>query len=348
MVSARGLGSVIALAGLCFVNCALADELILPAGVDVPAACVAHVIALPLLTRNGSPAVPVTIDGHKGAAYLGFSQTTTGVFETPEKGWDREEVVKSQSVTGDGVSSYTHVRELDIGRGRTQPFRAIDMGDSGSGKIGGLTLLGVVGADILSHYDVLLDMPGRRVTLFRRGDAAGCRPMGTWLGPDTVATPLMRDEVGYNDLAQVRLNGQLVGMRLEPGSNASILRRDDALAVGVTDAMLAQDDRVRTQAGAALLGWRHHFAPVGLGSWDKGAFDVDIESAQYNLLGLQFFRDRVVLAAFDDGMLYFAPQTSAPSAPGADDGTARSPTASRLATARVGEAVGVQPSPAAN
>ncbi|GBQ64674.1 hypothetical protein AA103196_0938 [Ameyamaea chiangmaiensis NBRC 103196] len=315
---------------------ARADDVVLPPEARVPQACAAHVMTMPLLTRRGSPAVPVTIDGHQGAAYLGFSQTMTGVFERPGIAWDAGQNVTTRTVTGSAATVTVQVSELRIGRGKTAAFTAIDMGYTADERVAGLPVLGVVGNDILQGYDVLLDMPGQRVTLFRESGIAGCPPLSAWLGHGSVAMPLLRDETGSPDLMTVMLGGAPVGMQLEPGSNASILRSDDAAAIGIDDRSLASDDRVRTQAGGALLGRRHRFTDVAIGGWRGGALDIDIEPSLYNLIGLPFFRDRIVLAAFPTGMVYFTGEAIASPGVEATD-VGRSPTASRLATARVGE-----------
>lgn len=267
--------------------------------------CIAHVLSLPLLTGAGSPGVAITLDDAEGMAFLGLSQETLGVFERPGVEYDHGRTVHMQTITGPAETFETTVDRLALGRGTARHVQAIILGRM-DGKAAGRPILGVVGYDILGNYDVLMDFPRHIVTLFKETGAAACPPLPALVGARSYAALLLPNAQGMNDMVQVALNGALVGMELEPGSNASVLRTADSADIGVGQADLAADPRSRTDAGNAIIGHRHRFAPVAIGTWHGASLSVDVTNAQFNVLGMDFFRGRRVLFAFPTRMFYFS------------------------------------------
>ncbi|MBB2196885.1 hypothetical protein HLH44_05295 [Gluconacetobacter sp. 1c LMG 22058] len=267
--------------------------------------CIAHVLSLPLLTGEGSPGVAITFGAAKGMAFLGMSQETLGVFERPGLEYDHGRAVHMQTITGPAETFETTVDRLELGRGTARQVPAIILGRM-DGKVAGLPILGVVGYDILGNYDVLMDFPRHIITLFRETGAAACSPLPALVGAHAYSALLMPNAQGMNVTVQVSLNGALVGMEVEPGSNASVLRTADAADIGVGKAELAADPRSRTDAGNAIIGRRHRFAPVAIGTWHGASLSADVTNAQFNILGMDFLRGRRVLFAFPTRMFYFS------------------------------------------
>jgi hypothetical protein len=272
----------------------------------MPSRCVAHVLSLQLLTGDGSPGVPVTIDGTDGMAFLGLTQETTGVFDRPEMDYPHGRALAVQTVTGTGRTYMTRIDRLALGRGMAQDIESVMLGPIGDRKVAGRPVLGILGYDILGNYDVLLDFPDQTVTLFKETEAPGCLPVSRLVGGAPYAAPLMPDTRGMDVLVQVAIDGVPIGMELEPGSNASIIQVHDAADLGADAAALADDPRSRTDAGIAIVGHRHRFTHVVLGTYHGADLTADVTPSAFNVLGMNFFRGRRVLFAFPSRMLYFS------------------------------------------
>ncbi|MFW7268116.1 retropepsin-like aspartic protease [Gluconacetobacter sp. Hr-1-5] len=268
-------------------------------------ACIAHVLSLPLLTGEGSPGVAITLNAAKGMAFLSTSQEALGVFERPGLEYEHSRTLQMKTITGPAEAFETTVDRLALGRGTAQHVPAVTLGQMDD-KVAGLPILGVVGYDILGNYDVLMDFPRHVVTLFKETGAAACPPLPALVGAHSYAALLMPNPQGMDVMVQVALNGALLGMQVEPGSNASIVRTADAADIGVGKADLAADPRSRTDAGNAIIGRRHRFAPVAIGTWHGASLSADVTNAQFNVLGMDFFRGRRVLFAFPTRMFYFS------------------------------------------
>ncbi|MBV1833136.1 retroviral-like aspartic protease family protein [Komagataeibacter pomaceti] len=312
---------------------ALAEDMI--DGV-LPARCVAHVMTVPLMSHSGSPVVPVEVNGVSGLAYVSFTQEEVGVF-LGTMDYPKGQTFPIQTIGGRSYSFSTVVRSFHLAQGVAENVPACVVGDTIE-KIGDRPVLAIVGYSILSNYDVLLDFVGKKMVLFRLSETAqGCRAMSQWLGPDAVSLPLQANERGVRTGIEVTAGNVPLHMEVEPGSNASVVRQKDARAAGITHAVLRDDPRVRTVVGRVLLGHRHHFDNVTIGEWKGQSLDVNVEKAQYNLLGMDFLRNRKVLMAFPQGMLYVT------RAQASTDGDlrVRSALSTHLATATVQETGGV-------
>ncbi|CAP54237.1 retropepsin-like aspartic protease [Gluconacetobacter diazotrophicus] len=317
-----------------------------PAPVDdgrpvvVPSRCVAHVLSAPLLTGDGSPGIPVTIDGTDGLAFLGLTQENLGVFERPDVTYPPGTPIKVRTMTGEGTVYETVVRKLALGHGTARDVQAVMLGTTGDRRVAGRPLLGIVGYDILGNYDVLLDFPDRTLTLFQATGAAGCPPVSRLVGGPAYAAPLLPNSRGMSVMVQVAIGGVPIGMELEPGSNASLIQASEAADIGVDAAALAADPRSRTDAGNAIIGHRHRFGPFVLGTYRGTDLTADVTRSTTNILGMNFFRGRRVLFAMPTRMVYFSdPQATQPGQDTASAGA--SPAQSRLAD------VAVQDPPAA-
>ncbi|MBM9403306.1 retropepsin-like domain-containing protein [Gluconacetobacter azotocaptans] len=301
----------------------------------VPERCVAHVITAPLLTGDGSPAIPVRINGMAGAAFLGMTQESLGVFERADMHYPVGKALPVQTVTGEGRSYTTMVDDLVIGLGTAHHINGVMLGPFGEQKIAGRSVLGVLGYDILGNYNVLLDFPNQTLTLFKESGAPGCPPVSLLVGARPYAAALMPDARGMDVMVQVTINAVPIGMEVEPGSNASIIRAADAADAGVGPPELANDPRSRTDAGTAIVGHRHRFDQLVLGTLHGAVLQADVAKAAYNILGVDFFRNRTVLFAFPSRMLYFSDPQAPTGTEMAHSGL--SPAQSRMADATVEE-----------
>ncbi|MDT8873118.1 retropepsin-like aspartic protease [Komagataeibacter rhaeticus] len=170
----------------------------------------------------------------------------------------------------------------------------------------------MIGYDVLSNYDVLLDFQDRRMVLFMPVSTPACPPLRDWLGADSMGVPLLPDSTGRMTGIVMKVGGQAVRMEIEPGADMSSLSRRDAKTLGLTSAVLHDDMHVRTNAGRILNGRRHHFDHVTLGAWQDLPLDVNVEKTSYSILAMNFLRRRRVLLAFPQDMLFLTPQQDVP------------------------------------
>lgn len=275
----------------------------------LPARCINHVLAADLLSRNGSPTVPVGINGEEGAGFLSPSEDMIGVFDGNDDNLDLPDLqqIGSQTISGVQNTWTTRIRQLVFAQGHAEKVDGIKLGETtGESSRVAMSAIAVLGFDMLGNYNVLLNIPARRATFFMETHAAGCPPLSTAVGGHAFRAPLLTGRTGVDNLVSVTLDGAAIGMHLEPGSNLSVISEQDALADGLTRAALDEGDRVNTLNGSTLVGYRHTYRQVDIGNWHGANFPVSVEPANYNLLGRDFFRHRKVLMAFPTAMMFFS------------------------------------------
>lgn len=277
----------------------------------LPAPCLSHVITAPLQTNSGSPLVPATFNDTTGLAYLSVTQDQVGVYATTEKEFPIQSVVSIRTIAGMDTTYTTVLHSLRISNGLASDVPALVIGAS-MPHIGTQPVLGVIGYDVLSNYDVLLDFQDRRMVLFMPVSTPACPPLRDWLGADSMGVPLLPDSTGRMTGIVMKVGGQAVRMEIEPGADMSSLSRRDARTLGLTSAILHDDMHVRTNAGRILNGRRHHFDHVTLGAWQDLPLDVNVEKTSYSILAMNFLRRRRVLLAFPQDMLFLTPQQDVP------------------------------------
>ena len=112
--------------------------------------------------------------------------------------------------------------------------------------IGGKPIDGLLGADFLGDYEVELDLPHRRITLFTPPPCPMTAP--PWGGSYATidANRSLHDRLFF----PVRLDGHQLSALIDTGAQLTTLDAKSAAAVGVTGAALARDP-VTTLRGAA-------------------------------------------------------------------------------------------------
>ena len=166
------------------------------------------------------------------------------------------------------------------------------------------TVAGLLGADVLSAYDVELDLPNGRMSLYTPRGCAGFVP---W--PGAVAVPLARTRSGLTFVDAV-VDGVTVRALLDTGARTTLLARRTATDLGLTDQVLARDpQRVGIGIGLGNVAVRQHrFAALGL----PGALDRDVAANIADirlpgvamLLGADYLGRRRVWISYTTGRLF--------------------------------------------
>lgn len=123
---------------------------------------------------------------------------------------------------------------------------------------------GIVGADLVSGFDLELDIPGRTLSFYRVSDCDSIRP--PWDGPyDTVVG---RVTSRRQFVFPVSLNGHAVTALFDTGSWSELLSREKAESIGISEAELAQDATGTGHSGVfhQMEFRRHKFDSVTIGA----------------------------------------------------------------------------------
>lgn len=273
------------------------------AGVDRH--CLRDVITAPLLTRNGNPAIAVSIDGVSGAAYLSFSESVLGLYASralPPRGIGS---IAVDSISRRGRLSLVAIRQVAFGQGVASNVIGTSLGAVRDERIAGEKPLAVLGYDFLRDFDVLLDMPRQRVLMFQPTGDRGC-PFPAARIPASRRVRLVEDGHGQWNAVPARLDGHAVTFLLEPAADGAIVGRSDARAADRDATVAGADDPVVTEATGLMLGSRHRFRSLSIGDWNQAGFAANVEPARYNVLGRSFFRHREVLIGFASHVLLFS------------------------------------------
>jgi len=230
---------------------------------------------------------------------------------------------RTTTVHGIGGNVVTHnvmIRSLKVG---TQDWQG---GSVATGHLGrpfqdphqeGPPVAGVLGADHLDIFDVELDIPHRRMVLWRVQHCLG--DFVPWHLPH-FAIRLTRYQPNRM-VTHVQIDGHPVTALIDWGSNTTSITTATSAALGVTPEMLARD-RSGTSSGTdqnELSVHMHRFAELVIG---PGTFrNVAIEVADLNvtdvgmLLGLDYVRTRHVWLSYaSDQMFVERPVPAVPTA----------------------------------
>jgi predicted aspartyl protease len=167
---------------------------------------------------------------------------------------------------------------------------------------------GIVGGDMLSRYDLELDVPNRRVRLWH---APGCHAADIpWTGAHaTVPVEVTGDRVRLG----VTIDGQKLEALLDSGAALSLMQADAARRLGVTGAALAADPGARARGvdGAVIGLHSHRFASFSLGGEEIAHAQIGVAAFQLDtadmLLGMDYLRTHRVWVSYRTGELSIQP-----------------------------------------
>jgi predicted aspartyl protease len=174
--------------------------------------------------------------------------------------------------------------------------------------------VGLIGADMLSAYDVELDFVARTATLYAVSDCSG--DFVPWPGRHDVLAPL----TGPPDLfvLPMTLNGHNLRALLDTGSNTSSLSRAAARAAGV-DAAALKDDRADSYVGAtgvAMGAHRHRFDSLTIGSAHFNNARISVQDTDFSafdmLLGMDYLAPRRLWLSYRTHQVFIDLAGSAP------------------------------------
>lgn len=255
---------------------------------------------LPVLPDTEFPVVKVRLNGHAAAMLVDTGAGRSVITPEAAKEFGLSETGQSltmHAVGSDIATPIVRVSSLQLGRLKALEATFL-LAKIPVGSVAGLPVAGLFGADFLSGYDVLFDLPHHRMALIS-GNA--CIPDNV-PPADRMAFPA---DPAARIFLQIRLENRPLMAVLDSGSNRTTI---PVSLAGVQGASLEKDDNVgaRGPDGQYLDAWLHRFRTVQIGA----SIDRDIELAiapmrvPYALLGADFLRRRIMLISYRRGMTY--------------------------------------------
>ena len=277
---------------------------------DTPAACrLTHVADLPIQMVGNAPIVDVSINGHPAKLLL---DTGAEAVTIREASFDRLGLARDYQslvhVTGIGAQTSiwpSKPASLSLGSITLPPavmlVSPIPVGAAFQGTFDGL-----LGSEVLSAYDLDVDMPARRLGLYERRLC----PNGPPPFPDATNVVKAEGDRAYKLTVPVTLDGTPIQAGVDTGATRTLV---DAQAAGLSDVDLSQD-RALHMPGVDPVGMAtrlHRFKQVQVGTETVanpllavGTF----QPAGYRaLLGSDYWRGRRVWISYGSRTVTIAP-----------------------------------------
>lgn len=191
----------------------------LSAAAPAAAACqMLQIAELDVTVQNNMPVVPVTIDGQSVQMILDTSYTRTQVSRSAAKDLHlklRPSVVSFYGPRGLDVADMAIVRDFAFAGSMAHQFSIYVTGQVGSTG----NVVGVIGEDVLSHFDIEFDLRSRKIRFFAPKDCKGDQ-VAYW-AHDYFVVDLTHTAVPDLPLFDVMLDGRKVLATLSSGDPQS-------------------------------------------------------------------------------------------------------------------------------
>lgn len=254
-------------------------------------------------TLNNAPIVTLFANGHPVVLLIdtGAERTvlTPAVAERIGAQPPRVEFLRQMH----GAAGTLSTREVEL-RSFTAsdvaiPWRRVLVAPVTIATIFSIPLDGLLGADVLSRFDIDLDLPHQQMLLYATQSCPGAPP---WAGPYTgISTGRSR---GEHLFFPVQLDGRRIVAFIDTGAQRTILSTTTALALGVTEAALARDRSITTRDAAAqrLSSHLHRFSQLTVGAEvirnpEVVVTDVKLRDADI-VLGVDFLKSRHIWLSY--------------------------------------------------
>lgn len=230
--------------------------------VGSPEACKFEKLAeLPVrFSRTQHPIVTIEIDGKRVTMLLDTGATGTVIFASAleRTGLQIDRSRHGMSIGIGGLSKLDVLRATDLKLGDlSATVDAIAVGPFDMLGLGGETIDGILGFQPLGQFDIDLDLPRGRMTLYR---ARYCpEGMPPWDDPGRMIPRPANAPFDNRPYAPILVNGrELLGL-LDSGSYSVAISRQVALAIGATEAqIMAAPKASATNASLNAVEVRRH------------------------------------------------------------------------------------------
>jgi predicted aspartyl protease len=222
---------------------------------------------IPVEMHNNVPLVHATIKGQPAALILDTGADSMVLTERAlnrlDLQTDSTRILSGRGAGGESRFFAGKLRDLEIG-GIPVPDHQVRVLPSSS-PLGGQDVIdGLFGTSVLSVFEIDLDLPHRRVTLYA-GRLCPTTVVPPWTGPYTTIDASASARGRF--LIPVEVNGRRLTALLDTGAAVSLIAADVAASLGVTPEMLEHDPATRLvgTGPAAPVARLHRFRTIGLG-----------------------------------------------------------------------------------
>jgi predicted aspartyl protease len=266
---------------------------------------------LPIAYEGFIPTIPATMNAER--VRMGIDTGSSATLLTPETverfhlKRDFRHTTLSRGVAGTSEVNNVSLDTFGFG-GASELMKSVAV-ISINGPNNNPAIAGLIGADMLSDYDVEFNFPDHRLTLFR---IIHCRKVNPpWKGRYMTVPVSISDT--HRFLVPVEVNGHPFTAIFDTGASGMRLSRSAALQVGVTEAMLAHDPQAEG-FGINEMAFKysiHQFDQLKIGNEvfhgpHIGVVDMPGDEAVM-LIGEDYMRSRRFLLSYSTHTPYIQP-----------------------------------------
>lgn len=273
---------------------------------------------LPVVMRGGHAVVSAKIDGEVFGLVVDTGAVTTAVTPEVVAALDLrpDPGMSAMRAAGIGGNAYSQVVGLDSLQLGGVTYRKIDVLAASLGELGrqsSLPVSGLIGEDLLSRYDIGLDIGHREISLYTtRGCASVAPPWGE-------ATPILVRLSERNQLTiPVVLDGQALTALFDTGAAGNLVLQRGADRLRLTPQLLAADPAAPLQGiGERSVDSRvHRFTSLQVGSERLSAPEMRVSDAALDgidlILGMPFLQERQVFLSHATAQMFVRSNAGAP------------------------------------
>jgi predicted aspartyl protease len=270
-----------------------------------------RIAAMPVETRQNFILVSATLDGQPTTFMVdtGAEATLLTPAALARLGLATD---PSHSTTIRGLAGSVRYPAAKVGRfsleGAVLRDRVLSIGPLPTPVLNGRPVDGLLGVDILSAFDIDMNVPDREMTLYAASHCAGS--FVPWNVP-YASVPVKRSQRGRLFLP-VRVDGHELSAFVDTGARITVMTTEAAARVGVNLAALDRDPGGRGR-GIDLnnvIVHRHMFTEIGVGPELFRNRPIDVAGLDLDrgdmLLGADYFRARRVWLSYAANRLFIA------------------------------------------
>lgn len=292
--------------------CALPLSLSAQQTATIPAnTCQLHADAtLPLTESDGHYLVDVEVNGVAQTLAVDTSAAKTTL--TPEAADALNlpvDTSKAETLAGVGPKADPEypriVASLKLGPAQWSDLRVPTFGAHAFTAYKGVVPAGVLGANVLSRYDVELDFPRHTMTLYTAQNCLG--RFAPWQGDYQSYSPIYTSQ--HRFIMQMALNHHPILATLDTGAMPSLVGHYGAQRVGLYADTLQLDPQKTGHGlnGAAISLAIHRFDTVQIGAREFQNVKLEVSDATFPadmLLGMDFLKWRRVWLSYSTGWVF--------------------------------------------
>jgi predicted aspartyl protease len=267
------------------------------------------VAQMPLRVEDRLLVVPVGINGKWAHLVVdsGAERSTIGSASADRLGLPHDARFKTTSMGIGGATSATDVSidRLVLGETYFQEVKRLAVGSFDLQNPGGLNADGLLGADILLAFDMDIDVPGGKLTLYRSRLCPSVQP--PWEEPsiEIQGVRALKDRL----LVPIDLDGTAGMAILDTGAQGNVVGVNMARRMGLTEQVLAVDPPVRNRGvGGIAIARLHRFHQLKIGPVIEESPAITVLPSDFGvgdaLIGETFLQGRRVWISFHNRAVF--------------------------------------------